>query len=45
MHKAIADKAKERYEHAHAEAVKIKEQAVRREIELTKTLHEQTAKA
>ena len=44
MHKAIAEKAKERYEHAQAEAIKSKEQAMHKESELTKALQEQTAK-
>ena len=44
VHKAIAEKAKERYEYAQSEAVKSKEQAVHKEAELTKTLQKQTAK-
>ena len=42
VHKAITDKAKERYE-AQTEAEKIKKQGPRREAELSKMLHEQTA--
>ena len=37
---AIADKAKEHYDTAKAEAAEIKEQATKREAELQKLLHD-----